>query len=292
MSRSTRSSFVAILFLGIALGLNTAAQAAITKTAQFHIGEDDLDVGNNPAADGSVPGNSLVAAIGTDATVGNTGAATFSNNAAPGSTLSLMITGGGSATNRSYRAAHNLTQNSGQPTTNWGIQAWMYFPSTNPQNGGSNGNYGGYSVGFFNAQIWQVPNGNPNHHWMDNAFPDIPANQKDTWVHTAVVMQNGQKEYYVNGSLIGTHAGNASWSGNALFDDLWLGTLNNYGGDSGWRGGIDEASVFEFAQGEFSASDLDFFAQAPGVPEPSTFILAGLGLVALGLFAWRRRVRG
>ena len=33
----------------------------------------------------------------------------------------------------------------------------------------------------------------------------------------------------------------------------------------------------------------DSIADAPAVPEPSTFVLAALGLAGLGLVAWRRR---
>ncbi|MCE9552836.1 MAG: PEP-CTERM sorting domain-containing protein [Planctomycetes bacterium] len=42
---------------------------------------------------------------------------------------------------------------------------------------------------------------------------------------------------------------------------------------------------------DFNVFRFEELADAPAVPEPSTFILAALGLAGLGLFAWRRRSR-
>jgi hypothetical protein len=279
----------------VVAALAASAQAVVTTTAQFHIGETDLvDDGdadaleNNPATNGSVPGSALDAAVGTDASIGYSGTATFSNNAAPGSSLALNITGGGSSTNRAYSAPPNLSP--AFRSDNWGVEAWLYFPSAND----GNSDYLAYSVGYFNFQAWEVQKVAGVYNWLFSpnnvsAYYPIAANDYDRWVHTAVVVDGGVHKYYLDGALLHSYAsGGASWSGNALYDDLWIGTANNYGGNFGWQGGIDEVRVFQFDPGQFDPSDLSFVAAANGVPEPSTYALGLIGLAGLGLLAWRK----
>ncbi|MCE9557292.1 MAG: PEP-CTERM sorting domain-containing protein [Planctomycetes bacterium] len=66
-------------------------------------------------------------------------------------------------------------------------------------------------------------------------------------------------------------------------------SIGRWNWDSTYIGGLDEVHVFSFAEGQFNINDVYQIAAAETVPEPSTFVLGGIGLVGLGLVAWRKR---
>jgi hypothetical protein len=147
---TARISIFSSLSLVLFLTWTNMATAATTTVALYSLGESDLDVVNAPAVAGSTPGAVLEADVGTDATLRNAGTATFSSNAAPGSALSLMITGGGPNLNRDYTAP--TTVSTAQLATNWGIEAWLWVPAADS----GEAIYQAYSLGNGSAQDWHL----------------------------------------------------------------------------------------------------------------------------------------
>ena len=93
---------------------------------------------------------------------------------------------------------------------------------------------------------------------------------------------------FVNGSLVNT-GGISSNINRALLDSICIGQNANasqYGAE--FDGIIDEVQVYDTVLAE---ADIEFLYNNPGavVPEPSSFVLAALGLLSLAFLARRRR---
>ena len=96
-----------------------------------------------------------------------------------------------------------------------------------------------------------------------------------------MVSSGGTINYFLNGVSEISRAAN--------FFDPTSGALSiggNNSGDELFTGSIDQARIFTFTSGTFNTGMLSYSA----VPEPSTYA-AILGLLALGLAAWRRRAQ-
>jgi MYXO-CTERM domain-containing protein len=90
--------------------------------------------------------------------------------------------------------------------------------------------------------------------------------------------------------VIGTDGSGESWE----YTDSWAYRKNNMGPndvftESEWTfGGVNTLDGLDAGQ---QGAAVPFGSYVLGVPEPSTFTLAALGLTALGFVGWRRRRR-
>jgi hypothetical protein len=103
--------------------------------------------------------------------------------------------------------------------------------------------------------------------------PYVPA--AGEWVHLALVRDNGVSTFYVNGLPFGATSASVPNNNTGVHFGV------NPGGTNGFVGCIDEMRLFTFAPGQFQTSDL-----LSTVPEPSSWLLLGLGTV--GLFGLKR----
>lgn len=140
----------------------------------------------------------------------------------------------------------------------------------------------------------------PNDNGGSNLTFDIPttgddAFDADDWYHVAVSYDGNEGDLdnlSMYWTLLDSSNTEASLLGTGtLTNDLTKGTGELYIGTTGRNpyrrelgGLIDEVRISDTARGP---SDFIFAAPAPAVPEPSTFVLAALGL--LGMVAFRRR---
>jgi hypothetical protein len=101
------------------------------------------------------------------------------------------------------------------------------------------------------------------------------------WHNLALVNDGGTNKFYVDGVLKG------SASGAAISPTAFTGLGQNAAGGGRFGGGIDEARIFTFAPGAFQVSDLSNYVGV--VPEPSSLLLVGTGVLGLLAYAWRKR---
>lgn len=251
-----------ILGCVVLCGWAAAAQAAVMDVGLWHLGEADQGATAGAPAD-----LHTVDSVGTDnLTLGGTGA-TYTNLAAPRSTLAISFPG---------TAGYSGTVES-TVSENWGIEIWA-----NPASYANNGNraviyngststngYGIYEIG----SNWDLLFGGSRL----QAVAPVTLNQ---WTDLALVDDNGLTSFYVNGRQTFTVSANpvAPGSGTAASNLL---IAENNSGTERYSGLLDEGRVFTFAPGQFTTADLN------AVPEPATFALAGMSLIALGLL--RRR---
>jgi hypothetical protein len=234
---------------------STAPAIANTTLDLYHLGEAD------PGAIVGAMTNAMTIDSGPDGNnLSRQGPITYSSNvAAPSSTISMAFND-----NNAVYSSNILTT----ATTNVGITAWVYPTAADPSvstgiayngNPGSSG-YGLYQgasdLGFTppagDATIIAIVGG------VDFESPTVPSVNVplDTWSEVTQIIQNGENELFLNGTLVAEHADTPRTPG----ADFELGT--------GFVGNIDEVSVFT-------------------VPEPTAIGL--IGLASLGLLARRRR---
>jgi len=130
---------------------------------------------------------------------------------------------------------------------------------------------------------------------------------KDAWTHVAIVQTSGgTSALYVNGTLMnefaaGTFPGDAPQRSLLTWNDVYapgnpigIGNFSGDGGftslagggNGGFNGEMDGWALSSFT-GTFNPAT-DFVLSAP-IPEPSTLVLLGCGLLGLLAYAWRKR---
>ena len=118
------------------------------------------------------------------------------------------------------------------------------------------------------------------------SVPIVPATPTDTWRHVVMTAKSGETKVYLDGVQVGATTTTAFDSITASNNvDIGLGHVNT----RWFKGLMDEVAIYDTALSQERVV-AHFEAGNTAIPEPSTFVLLGLGL--LGLCARGRRRRG
>lgn len=244
-----------IAFAALLIG-SLPAFSAITVQAYFEMGDNGQGADNRPT-DSSGNGRNFLNVEGSATTINLSGGG-YDNDAY------YAFDGNQGYTNIGYTA----------PLDNVGIEVWVRTSNLAQENKtlfgtgstltglaiGYEGGQGG-TVGWFGAAAGVAYVGNL-----------VPASYTaGDWIHLAVVRDGGTSTFYINGTASGTTGA----APNSIGADP--GIIGWAPGPGGFEGDVAQARIFTFNQGEFSTSDLLF----PAIPEPTTALLGGLGLLAL-----------
>ncbi len=262
-----------VCLFSVAVLLTAQVQADVITQALFRFGEDGSSGGDALLPLDSSGNNRHVTGYWGSPT---TSIVSGGPSLWPTSTLHYQF-GGGIGYGRSYSA----------PTDNVGIEVWARVDPSAP-------NAAMFGTGWFSGYLWNGYSRGLNIIFEDGQFKGIlgtgdgatnftfvgtPVAPTDasTWYHLALVRDNGVATFYVNGLASGATSSTVPVSSGDFAMSIASG--------GGWRftGGMDEARIFTFNPGEFRTSDLQI------VPEPSALVLAGVGLLGLLAWPWRRR---
>jgi hypothetical protein len=245
-----------VVVLAAGLLAATANAAAITE-AWYRAGDDDS---------GAVAGNP-----GNATTIDTAGTLDLAKQGSPlysadvpdplalrlgPSLLSLNVTGGDT-----YQANSAVTTQ----TTNLGIEVWAKADSAGrlqtPFHLGSGGN--GLAIEMSQGNWTGVAGGIFR---LDSGVPV----EVGEWTHLAMVREGNLNTFYVNGVARVTRT-----TGYNAPSRTVLGAFDFNGGGRYFDGLVDEARVFTFDEGAFTAGDLNY------VPEPGSLLLLLLGAPAV-----------
>ena len=263
----TKNSFITTgLIAFAALGLSLPAQSAVTIQSYWQLGEGAVGADSSSANDGETNNfnNSTGTTILTASPSGVAGSTAYAHTTGT-NFQGLWMFGGGS-------------NNQTVPADNWGVQ--FMVRSTNTASiglgtwrgvfGMKDASTGGLVIEAKNVGgtvYWEVNrSGQENLIIPHDTLTTVTINE---WTNLALVRSGGTTSFYVDGALAGTSTGSIGTTDGLLAFGFMQGV-----GTSNFQGDFDEASLFTFAPGEFATSDLL-------VPEPSTALLGGLGMLAL-----------
>lgn len=258
---------VALIVLSTGAAAPNRLLAGVVAVDWYKLGEAD------PGAVAGNTGNATtIDSVGMTNNLSRAGSPTYSADTAAlslGSTLSMQFNG-------STEGYYSSTADSPGLTTNVGIEAWVEAANTtNPfaiiaYNGGANG------YGFFQEY--------GNLYWLEQGRADgvMTAITAGQWVHLGMVFDSlGHMTAYVNGVAVATDSA-GTLAPSPGFD---IGAGGTFASPAAvFDGNVDQVRVFTFS-GAFNPSDFLIGT----VPEPSTFVLLGLGAAGMVVAARRRR---
>jgi hypothetical protein len=246
-----------------AVALSLPAYSAITVSSYWSLGEG--------------------ATVGLDSSSDNDGEINNFNNSTGTTTLTASPSGVAGSTAYAHTSGTNFqglwmfgagSNNQTIPLDNWGVQFMVRSTATIGSGfravfGMAEGVSGGLVIEANNVAgtvYWDV-----NRQGVANYI--IPRNTLATvtsdWTNLALVKSGGTVSFYINGTLAGSNSGAVNTSGLFAFG------LQQNVGTNGFQGDFDEARFFTFSPGAFTTADLTY------VPEPSSALLGGLGVLAL-----------
>ncbi len=254
--------------------LTSLSSAATITHALYRLGEDD------PGAVAGGTGNATsVAAVGSptlDLSI-RVGSPTYSSSTpGPGSSLSMDFDPG-----EYYRTNGTVATTA---TNNFGIEAWVNRDSFSGNQGIAwNGN-GGWGLLTRGTDIL----GHLNN--VGDVGTGGATVSTGAWFHVALVRDNGLATLYLNGVANGsTSAGTPATPSGSVF----IGQIGTAPASFNSDGKIDHVRIFTFNAGEFNAATDLTLTLPTTVPEPGTFVLAGIALAgAVALLRVRRRTTG
>jgi hypothetical protein len=193
------------------------------------------------------------------------------------------------------------------PTSSWTIHAWLQPDLTN-NSGNPTENYAitqGQGTANPNRKLLQHGSSGGNNVKVEydgaGALNSGQASSIDGDFHLLTMRYDAsaatnQFQMLLDGNVVNSTTNTFNFHDGDTASDLRLGARSIFGGGATYQGLIDDVSIFnialtneqleQFADGTLRPSD--FLDQVAGVPEPSTFALAALGLLGL---AFRRRRR-
>jgi hypothetical protein len=273
MKPHTQINLTALLMPLAALGLSLPCHAAITMQSTWALGENagnrgqdtvNADTEFNPfnKTDGTTWNTASPSGVNGSTTYASTSGANFQG---------VWMFGPGSDTQS-------------VPAQNWGMQFMVRSTDTASivGTGAFDSVFGMRDTSTGGLVIEARRDADGKVYWDVNrkgqAHLIIPRNtitlvDDNVWTALALVQNGGNLEFYVDKSLAGSIAAS---QGSTYFTDglLAFGFNQGIGNDNQFKGDFDEASFFTFTGGNFNpATDL--------IPESSTALLGGLGLLAL-----------
>jgi hypothetical protein len=108
----------------------------------------------------------------------------------------------------------------------------------------------------------------------------------NTWYDAVITRASGNVTFYVNGQVIDNFADSCSLTGTSVL--VGANNSTNYSSyAAAFSGSIDDFAIYDHA---LTASQVAaHYSAATTVPEPSTVILFGSGVIGLLAYAWRKR---
>jgi hypothetical protein len=246
----------------------SSSQAAITMVAEYHLGEaGSLGASNSSLLD-SASGGTPSGAQNMDGNAGSPSGTSVGTVGvfAPGSTAYLDT----SATNAGwYNNSGNMTT---LPTDNFAFGIYARTATLQSSDifilGGS---AGAFKLSM-NSNGWGASSHNLA--WIGNGNGTSGSFTANTWVHLALVRNNGATAFYIDGVQQGS-----TYAGVPVHDTAHISVAS--GGVSYFNGNLDEARVVTFDVADAGAGNINVLNALQAVPEPSSALLGGLGLLAL-----------
>lgn len=242
-----------------------SSQAAVTLYAEYHLGETGSLGANNIPQDSSPNAKHLTGHVGGGSTaVATTGVS------APGSTHYLNTAVTSNANEGFFGGPTTYTAAPALPTNNFAFGIYVRVASNSAATQGEI-----FTLGNLVNNTYKISLGSSG--WVASSqnigfIGNAATVSNNTWAHLAVIRSEGQSAFYVNGVQLGGTLANAPTIGQPHL------SINPGNVGSAFDGHIDEARIVTFTSGETTTNILNGLQ---GIPEPSSALLGGLGMLAL-----------
>jgi hypothetical protein len=261
----TKNILLAAALTSLSVG---TANAAIIMVAEYHLGEAGSLGASNSSLIDSATGGTPSGAQNMDGTAGNPSGTSVGTVGvfAPGSTAYLDT----SATNAGwYTNSGNMAT---LPTDNFAFGIYARTATLQSKDifilGGGTG---AFKLSM-DSNGWGASSSNVS--WIGNSNGTSGSFTANTWVHLALVRNNGSTAFYIDGVQQGS-----TYGGVPVHDTAHISVAS--GGVSYFNGNLDEARVVTFDVADAGAGNINVLNALQAIPEPSSVLLGGLGMLAL-----------